>query len=77
MDRGYPSRWLVAALSARGIGFCMRVEKAGKAGFACVRDFPRSGDDERIVTLAAPDRRDAADYELAARLNRVTAMVPR
>ena len=41
-------------------GFCMRVEKAGNAGFACVRNLPRSYDDERIVTLAA------ADYESPA-----------
>jgi hypothetical protein len=66
MDRGYPSRWLVAVLNARRIGFCMRVEKAGNAGFACVRDFLRSGEDDRIVTLAAPDRRDATDYECPA-----------
>ena len=66
MDRGYPSRWLVAALNARGVGFCMRVEKAGNTGFACVRDFLRSDDDERIVTLAPPDRRDAVDYECPA-----------
>jgi Transposase DDE domain len=66
MDRGYPSRWLVAVLNARGIGFCMRVEKAGNSGFACVRDFLRSGENERIVTLAAPDRRDADDYECPA-----------
>lgn len=66
MDRGYPSRWLVSALNARGIGFCMRVEKAGNTGFACVRDFLRSGEDERIATLAAPDRRDASDYECPA-----------
>ena len=63
MDRGYPSRWLVATLNVRGIDFCMRVEKAGNAGFACVRDFLRSDEHERIVTLAAPDRRDAEDYE--------------
>lgn len=66
MDRGYPSRWLVAALNARGVSFCMRVEKAGNAGFACVRDFLRSDDAERIVTLAPPDRRDAVDYECPA-----------
>lgn len=63
LDRGYPSRWLVAALNARGIGFCMRVEKGGNGGFACVRDFLRSGEDERIVTLAAPERQDALDYD--------------
>jgi hypothetical protein len=28
MDRGYPCRRLVALLNRRGIGFCMRVEKA-------------------------------------------------
>jgi hypothetical protein len=61
MDRGYPSRWLVAALNVRGIGLCMRVQKAGNAGFACVRDFLRSDEHERIVTLPAPDRRDAEE----------------
>ena len=59
----YPSRWLVAVLNARGIAFCMRVEKAGNTGFACMRDFLRSDEHERIVTLAAPDRRGANDYE--------------
>jgi hypothetical protein len=44
----------------------MRVEQAGNTGFACVRHLLRSGEDERIVTLAAPDRRDAADYECPA-----------
>lgn len=38
----------------------------GNAGSACVRDFLRSGEDDRIVTLAAADRRDAADYECPA-----------
>jgi hypothetical protein len=66
MDRGYPSRWLVAALNARGIGFCMRVAMAGNAAFACVRDFLRSGQDDLVVTLPAPDRRDANDYECPA-----------
>lgn len=41
MDRGYPSHWLVAVLNGRGIDFCMRVEKAGNSGFACVRDLLR------------------------------------
>lgn len=66
MDRGYPCRWLPAVLNQRGIGFCMRVEKAGNSGFACVRDFLRSGLDEAVVTLRAPDRRDVADYECPA-----------
>ncbi len=44
----------------------MRVEKAGNTGFVCVRDFLRSTLDEAIVTLRAPDRRDATDYECPA-----------
>jgi hypothetical protein len=40
----------------------MRVEKSGNSGFACVRNFLRSGLDEQTVTLRAPDRRDATDY---------------
>ncbi|PWF39892.1 hypothetical protein C7C56_026515 [Massilia glaciei] len=63
MDRGYPCRWLVALLNHRGIRFCMRVEKEGNSGFASVRDFLRSGLQEQIVTLGAPDKADAADYE--------------
>lgn len=66
MDRGYPCRWLVSALIQRGIHFCMRVEKAGAGGFNCVRDFLRSGEQERVVTLPAPDNRDAADFECPA-----------
>ena len=58
-DRGFPSRWLVAALNTAGIGFCMRVEKACKASFACVREFLRSGEHDRIVTPAATYRHDA------------------
>ena len=63
LDRGYPARWLVAALNQRGIPFCMRVEKSGNSGFACVRDFLRSGLSEQVVTLRAVDRRDAIDFE--------------
>ncbi len=62
LDRGYPARWLVALLNQRGIRFCMRVEKGGDNGFACVRDFLRSGLTEQVVTLRAPDRRDVADF---------------
>lgn len=63
LDRGYPARWLVAALNQRGIPFCMRVEKTGNSGFACVREFLRSGLVEQVVTLRAPDRRDCLDFE--------------
>jgi hypothetical protein len=62
LDRGYPSRWLVALLNQRGIRFCMRVEKSGDNGFKCVRDFLRSGLPEQVVTLSAPDRRDVIDF---------------
>lgn len=63
LDRGYPSRWLITLLTERAISFCMRVDKAGDAGFACVRAFLNSGLDEQVVTLNAASRRDAADYD--------------
>ncbi|MCP3018348.1 IS4 family transposase [Cupriavidus basilensis] len=63
LDRGYPARWLVAVLNERKIPFCMR---ADGSGFAAVRHFVRSGRDEAIVTLPAPARNDARDYECAA-----------
>ncbi len=63
LDRGYPCRWLPAALSQRGISFCIRVDRSG---FTCVSQFLRSGLSEQIVTLRAPDRRDVIDYECPA-----------
>ena len=63
LDRGYPGRWVVAALNQRAIPFCMRVEKSGNSGFTCVRDFLRSGLLERVLTLRAADRRDVLDFE--------------
>ena len=62
LDRGYPASWLVAALNQRNIGFCMRVDNSG---FNCVRHFLRSGLAETVVTLSAPNRLDAADYEIS------------
>ena len=62
LDRGYPGRWLVAALNQRAIAFCMRVEKSANAGFACVRDFQRSALLEQVVTLSAADGRDVQDF---------------
>lgn len=41
----------------------MLVEKASNSGFACVRDFLRSGLQEPIVTLPAPSKGDAHSYE--------------
>ena len=63
LDRGYPGRWLVAALNQRTIAFCMRVEKSGTSGFTCVREFLRSGLLEQLVTLGSVDRRDVVDFE--------------
>lgn len=60
LDRGYPSRWLAAALNQRGIRFCMRVDASG---FACVRQFLASNLAEQSVTLDAPSARDTRDYE--------------
>jgi hypothetical protein len=62
LDRGYPCRWLVAVLNHRAIKFCMRVDQSD-TGFACVRDFLRSGLTEQLVMLRAPDKQDAIDYE--------------
>lgn len=63
LDRGYPCYWMPAVLQQRGIAFCMRVEQARGAGFPCVNQFLRSGLEEQIVTLRAPDRLDALDYD--------------
>ncbi|WP_083370336.1 IS4 family transposase [Chromobacterium sphagni] len=62
LDRGYQARWLVAALNQAGIRFCMRVDRANKGGFECVRNFVRSGMAETIVKLNTPNLRDVADY---------------
>ncbi len=64
LDRGYPARWLVAALNQRDIRFCMRVDSSG---FACVKQFIRSGLPEQTVTLPAPSKRDSEDYECPCR----------
>jgi hypothetical protein len=47
----------------------MRVDNTD--GFACVRDFMRSGANERIVMLRAPDKQDAIDYECPRKPQRV------
>jgi hypothetical protein len=63
LDRGYPAYWLFAALTQRGRHFCMR---ADSLNFGAVRTFRRSGLVEQIVTLPAPGKQDALDYEIAA-----------
>jgi hypothetical protein len=69
LDRGYPCRWLVAVLNHRAIKFCMRVDSA--SGFACVRTFMRSDAFEQVVTLPAPNKRDALDYACPRKPQRV------
>lgn len=69
LDRGYPCRWLVAVLNHRAIKFCMRVDNSH--GFACVREFMLSDATERVVTLRAPDKQDALDYECPRKTQRV------
>lgn len=61
LDRGYPSAWLVAVLSQTRIPFCIRCDMAST--FNSVKAFARSSLAEAVVTLPAPRRRDAADYE--------------
>ena len=61
LDRGYPASWLVAHLVERGIGFCMRCDKAN--GWVAMREFLQSHQDEAIVQLRAPSAQDAKDYE--------------
>ena len=61
LDRGYPGAWLVAALLHRGVPFCMRCDSSST--FAAITHFMRSGQDDAVVTLPPPNRRDAVDYE--------------
>ena len=58
LDRGYPSRWLVTHLTQQGIALCMRVHDSA---FVTVREFPRSGQEEALVIIAAPNQTDCAD----------------
>jgi hypothetical protein len=70
LDRGYPCAWLVALLLARRVEFCIRCDIEDN-GFKAVRQFIRSGLPEAIVTLPAPNTRDAADYECPRQPSRV------
>ena len=65
LDRGYPASWLVSVLNHREIAFCMRVDKSA-SGFAAVEQFIRSGLAEQQITLSAPPRKDATDYQCPA-----------
>lgn len=61
LDRGYPGNAMAALLVQRGIDFCVRVDAMG---WKAVRDFLRSGQTQTVLTLAAPQRRDARDYQI-------------
>lgn len=74
LDRGYPASWLVSALLARTIAFCMRVDDTG---FACVKAFRRSGQSDTIVRITPTSTANARDYQCpqtpcTVRLIRVT-----
>jgi Transposase DDE domain len=62
LDRGYIGNAMVAALTQRDMAFCMRVDARN---WKCVTAFARSGEAQRVVTLAAPGEQDAQAYELA------------
>lgn len=68
LDRGYVGNTMVATLAQRGLAFCLR---ADTRGWRCVEAFLRSDEDERIVTLGAPSRADAAVYDLESRPTQV------
>jgi len=69
MDRGFPCRWLVSALTARRIPFGIRCDLS--QGFKVVREFLKSGRSKQVVVLRAPNARDAKDYECPATLTTV------
>ena len=69
LDRGYPAAWLVAHLNEKGFRFCMRCDKGN--GWVAMRAFLRSGADDALVTLNAPGKQDALDYECLAQPVRV------
>lgn len=61
LDRGFSGTTTIASLVQSQRHFCLRVDRVG---WRCVEHFLRSGQNEAIVTLAAPDRADAQTYEL-------------
>jgi Transposase DDE domain len=62
LDRGYPARWVIAALHQRQRHFCMRVDDTG---FAAVTAFRRSGQREAVIQIAPPSKQDARDFGVA------------
>jgi hypothetical protein len=62
LDRGYPARWVIAALHQRQRHFCMRVDDTG---FAAVKAFRRSGQREALIQIAPPSKQEAKDFGVA------------
>ena len=62
LDRGYPARWVIAALHQRQRHFCLRVDDTG---FAAVKAFRRSGQREALIRIAPPSQQDAQDFGVA------------
>lgn len=60
LDRGFPCRWLVSALSARQMPFCIRCDI--RNGFKAVQRFMRSDLAEQQVRLPAPPKKAALAY---------------
>ena len=61
LDRGLIGNTMAAAITQRRRHFCMRVDASG---YACVRQFLRSGKAETTVELSPPCRADRIDYAL-------------
>ena len=56
-DRNYPGFWIYKTHQARGIEFCMRVQKKGRGKF--IEDFVESGEDQAIVEVHCRTREAA------------------
>ena len=61
LDRGYPSIALIFLLTARGIGFCMRMKENW---WLSVKEFSESGMEQKFVSFRLPqkDRELLKDY---------------
>ncbi len=60
LDRGYPSAWLVALLTERGIRFVIRCDIS--SGWGAVKSFLRTGLAETNATLNKPSPQDVLDW---------------
>jgi Transposase DDE domain len=65
LDRGYPAWWLFAALQARNVNFCARIEGCG---WSAVEKLLRSDESELVMRqrLKSHDRKKLKDHGLVA-----------